>query len=132
MSTKRQRRVADLIHQEISNALQFEIKDPRIGFITITGATVTSDLTLATIYISVFEEDTKAIREVFKGLESSTPYLKRLIGQNLKLRTVPELTFKVDQSLAHAQRIETLLAEIDIPPEDTVDPDSETQANQSL
>ena len=114
MASRRQQRVAKLIHQEISNALQFNIQDPRIGFITVTDVDVSPDLRLAVVYVSVFQDDEL---EVLDGLNSAVPFLRRELGQNLNLRYTPELQLKVDHSVAYGQKIDTLLAEIDIPPD---------------
>ena len=122
-SLRRQRRVAELLHQEIGNALQFEIRDPRIGFITVTGVEINADLTIATVYVSLLGDETSEA-EALAGLESAKPFLKRLLGQKVKLRLMPELQFKVDRSLAYAQKIETLLSQLDIPPESDDKPDN--------
>lgn len=127
-STKRRRRIAELIHEEISNILQFEIRDPRVGFVTVTGVEINADLTIATVYISLLTADEDERQEILAGLESATPFLKYTLGQRVKLRHTPELCFKVDNSLAYAERINDLLAEIDIPPQandDGTDDDDE-------
>ena len=114
MATRRQQRVAELIHKEISNSLQFNIHDPRIGFVTVTRVTVTPDLKEATIFVSLLSGGEK---ETLVGLESAVPYLKRELGRQLRLRYTPALHFKVDHSQAYSEKIDTLLAQIDIPPE---------------
>ncbi|MFQ5577845.1 MAG: 30S ribosome-binding factor RbfA [Anaerolineae bacterium] len=114
MATRRQQRVAELIHKEISNSLQFNIHDPRIGFVTVTLVTVTPDLKEATIFVSLLSGEEK---ETLVGLESATPYLKRELGQQLRLRYTPALHFEVDHSQAYGEKIDTLLAQLDIPPE---------------
>ena len=116
-SVKRQRRVADLLQKEISYCLQFEISDPRIGFVTITDVEVNPDLTAATVHISLLEDNHDEQREVLAGLESASPYLKRILGPKLKLRYMPDLLFKIDRSAAYASHISHLLDQIEIPPE---------------
>jgi ribosome-binding factor A len=125
-SIKRRRRISELIHEEISNILQFEIRDPRIGFVTVTEVEISADLTIATVYVSLLTADEEERQEILAGLESATPFLKYTLGQRVKLRHTPELCFKIDNSLAYAERIYDLLAEIDIPPqgdEDGIDDD---------
>ncbi len=122
MSSRRQQRVAELIHQEISNLLEFNTHDPRIGLVTVTEVEVTPDLKNATIYVT-FMADDKA--EVMAGLESAVPFFRRELGRNVKLRHTPALRFKLDSSLDYGQKIETLLSGIDIPPEP--DPDDTQQ-----
>jgi ribosome-binding factor A len=108
---KRADRVADLIQCEISDILLKQIRDPRIGAVTITGVKVTDDLRLAKIYFVELAQDT--IRaETLAGLEKATGFLKRELGKRLQLRCVPDLIFRVDASFAYGNRIERLLAEI--------------------
>ena len=123
-SVKRQRRVADLLQKEISYCLQFDISDPRIGFVTITDVDVNPDLTAAIVHVSLLDNNNEAEREVLSGLESALPYLKRILGPKLKLRYMPDLTFKIDRSSAYASHIASLLDQIEIPPE--VDDDIDT------
>ncbi|MEM7034027.1 MAG: 30S ribosome-binding factor RbfA [Chloroflexota bacterium] len=126
-SVKRQRRVADLLQKEISYCLQFEISDPRIGFVTITDVDVNPDLTVATIHISLLDDSREEEKEVLAGLTSAAPYLKRILGPKLKLRYMPDLLFKIDRSTAYASHIATLLDQIDIPP----DTDDEVEIENS-
>jgi ribosome-binding factor A len=124
-SVRRREKVAEQIHKEVSNLLQFEIKDPRIGFVTVTGVEVNNDLTTAKIFVSIFTEDEA---EVIAGLNSAVPFIRRTLGRLLRLRYTPELLFEVDHSLEYAQHIETLLNDIDIPSEaeaeNLIDPDA--------
>lgn len=120
-SVKRQRRVAELLHEEISRAIQFELQDPRIGFVTVTGVEVNSDLTTAVAYVSMLSADKTEENEALAGLESATPFLKRFLAPRLKLRYMPELQFKIDRSLAHSQNIQNILDGIEIPPADDDD-----------
>jgi len=117
MSIKRQRRVAERIHAEISNILQFDIRDPRIGFVTVTGVDISADLEIATVYVSLLASDEKEKQEILAGLKNATPFLRYALGQKISLRHTPDLSFKVDHALARAERIDTLLAEINIPPQ---------------
>ncbi len=114
MASRRQHRVAELIHQEFSNILQFEIRDPRIGFATVTEVEVSPDLKVATIYVSLLTGDET---EALAGLENAIPFARRELGRKLNLRYTPELRFQIDSSAAYAQKIDTLLSEVEIPPE---------------
>lgn len=111
MEYQRSHRVADLIQQEISALLLKGLKDPRIGFVTITAVEVTSDLHHARIYFTVMGEEA-ARRDSLKGLTSAVPFLRRELGKRLRLRFVPELTFQYDTSLEYGNRIDALLREI--------------------
>ena len=108
---KRADRVADLIQGEISDILLKQVRDPRIGAVTITGVKVTDDLRLAKIYFVELAQDT-IHAETLAGLEKATGFLRRELGKRLQLRCVPDLIFRVDASFAYGNRIERLLAEI--------------------
>jgi len=118
MASRRQERVAELIHHEISSLLQFETNDPRIGFVTVTEVEVTPDLKVATVYISIFSGEEADVRQ---GLESAAPFFRRELGRRLSLRYTPALTFRFDRSAEYGAKIDTLLSEIDIPADDEAD-----------
>ncbi|WP_027714072.1 ribosome-binding factor A [Desulfuromonas sp. TF] len=111
MQSSRSHRVAESIHKEVSSLLLKGLKDPRIGFVTITGVEVTPDLHLARIYFSVMGDE-EARKNTQKGLSSSTPYVRREIGRRLRLRHVPDILFEYDTSLEYGNRIESLIREI--------------------
>jgi ribosome-binding factor A len=107
----RSHRVAESIHKEVSSLLLKGLKDPRIGFVTITGVEVTPDLHLARIYFSVMGDE-EARKNTLKGLNSSIPFVRREIGRRLRLRLVPDVLFEYDTSLEYGNRIESLIREI--------------------
>jgi ribosome-binding factor A len=108
---KRSEKVAEAIHEMVSELIVKGLKDPRIGFVTITGVKVTDDLHLATIYFTVIgSEEEKQATE--KGLNSARGYIRKEMGRNLRMRYVPDIVFKYDESVAYGSRIETLLREI--------------------
>lgn len=108
---KRAQRVADLIRMEVSEILRRQIRDPRIGSVTITDVRLTDDLRLARIFFVEMGKDTVA-GETWEGLESAVGFLKRELGRRLSLRYVPDLVFKHDPSFAYGSRIEVLIKEI--------------------
>ena len=108
---KRADRVADLLRVEIAGILLKQIRDPRIGTVTITGVKVTDDLRNAQVFFVEMGKDT-CRPETKAGLESAAGFLKRELGKRLQLRHVPEIVFAFDQSFAYGSRIERLLAEI--------------------
>jgi ribosome-binding factor A len=111
LQSSRAHRVAESIHKEVSSLLLKGLKDPRIGFVTITGVEVTPDLHLARIYFSVMGDE-EARKNTQKGLSSSIPYVRREIGRRLRLRHVPDILFEYDTSLEYGNRIESLIREI--------------------
>jgi len=108
---KRADRVADLIKIEISDILLKQIRDPRIGLVTITGVKVTDDLRLAKIFFVEMGKET-IDPETMTGLEKATGFLKREMGKRLQLRFVPDLIFKIDHSFVYGSRIDRLLSQI--------------------
>jgi len=106
-------RVGDQIQAELASVLTRDVHDPGIGFLTITRVTVTADLQQARVYYTLIGDD-KAKRESARALGRATPFLRRQVGQRLRLKRVPELTFFYDESIEHADRIERVLQELDM------------------
>ena len=127
MASRRQRQVSELLHQEISRIIQHETKDPRLGFVTLTGVDVSPDLRQARVYITVFGDKTE-VKDTLAGLTSAASYFRRLLGQSLSLRYVPELSFKLDTSLDYGMHIDALLDTIKEESDESVEviPDDET------
>lgn len=108
MVSERIHRVEQAVQEEIARILQRELKDPRIGFVTITRVRVTADLQHATIYFSLLEgHGSPAETEV--GLKSARGYIRKLLGDRLRLRVTPEVNFRADPSVAESIRISKLL-----------------------
>ncbi|OGW84538.1 MAG: ribosome-binding factor A [Omnitrophica bacterium RIFCSPLOWO2_01_FULL_45_10] len=108
MSTQRPGRVQEALRQEISRIVQNEVKDPRLGFITITNVEITRDLRYAKVYFSVLGES-KDKRLTLKALNSAKGYMKNLISERIKLRFMPEIVFKIDESFADTKKITDIL-----------------------
>jgi len=107
----RHEKVAETLKEEISNIIQYELKDPRLGFITITRVELTQDLRYAKVFFSVLgkEEDYQKSKV---ALDSALGFIRRLIAQRVKLQFVPEIVFKEDRSSEYSIRIEEILEEI--------------------
>jgi ribosome-binding factor A len=111
MEGKRSEKVADLIQREVSEMLVKSIKDPRIGFVTITKVTVSEDCRFAKVYFSV--AGTLAERESSgKGLDSAKGYVRRELGRRLQLRYTPEIVFQFDPSIEYAIHMEEVIRNI--------------------
>ena len=111
MRYNRAERVGDQIQREISRMLHEEIKDPRIGMVTISRVLVTRDLSVARVYYTVYgEEEVRTASRV--GLEHAAGHMRRQLGRYLRIRAVPELRFIFDRSLDHVDRIERLIKQI--------------------
>ena len=110
---KRSDKVAEAIHEMVSGLIVKGLKDPRIGFVTITGVKVTDDLRLATVYFTVIGSDEeKSATE--KGLNSARGFIRKETGKNLRMRYIPDIIFKYDASVEYGSHIESLLKEITI------------------
>jgi ribosome-binding factor A len=110
-SSRRPEQVAETLRQVITDALAREVRDPRVGFVTITGVQVTNELSHARVLVSV-PGDEAARERALEGLESAAGFLRSRAARALTTRTVPELHFELDRGLEHAARINELLEEI--------------------
>jgi ribosome-binding factor A len=104
----RPERLAELIRQQVASFLTAQVRDPRIGFVTVTGVEVTPDLGHAKIRVSVMGTDEERARTL-EGLGSAARFLRAELSRELRLRTSPELRFELDRGLEHAQRIDQVL-----------------------
>ncbi|MEK7683214.1 MAG: 30S ribosome-binding factor RbfA, partial [Nitrospirota bacterium] len=87
-----------------------KVKDPRLGFVTVTGAKITEDLKIATIYLSILKEEEK--ETTIEMLNSAKGFIRAELAKRLKMKFIPSLTFRIDESLEYGVRIEKLLREI--------------------
>ena len=110
-SSRRPEQVAETLRQVIAEALTREVRDPRVGFVTLTGVLVTNDLSHARIMVTVPGEEADKIRAL-EGLQSAAGFLRSRAARTLTTRSVPELHFELDRGLEHAARIGELLNDI--------------------
>ena len=108
MEGKRSEKVADLIQKEISGMLLKNLKDPRIGFVTITRVAVSQDYRSAKVYFSVMGNLEDRNRSV-EGLNSAKGYVRRELGRRLGLRYTPEIVFQFDPSIEYAIHMEEVI-----------------------
>ena len=124
MEYRRADRVEGLLQEEISNLVR-KMKDPRIGFVTITGVEVTDDLRHAKVYVSVMGDEvggadeaadaSKTVRaQTLEGLRSAAGFIRRELGRMLTLRRIPEIVFRYDESVERGARIDALLSKLDV------------------
>ena len=125
MASKRVERVSNLLKKEVAQMLTKEVKDPRIGMVTITGAKVSRDLRHAHIYYSVVGSE-KEIRDSAIGLKQATNFIQRQLGRRIRLRYTPIIDFQFDHSLEYGGHIEKILQSISI----SKDEDSETETKE--
>lgn len=105
--TDRQRRVNEAVKQVLSEAVG-ELKDPRIGFVTVTGAEVTTDMGYAKVFVSVYGDEKKRERTL-AALTAAHGFLQGRVARELKLRRTPRLTFQYDPSVEHGVRMSQLI-----------------------
>jgi ribosome-binding factor A len=107
----RYEKVAETLKKEISNIIHDELKDPRLGFITITRVELSQDLRYAKIFFSVLGKE-EEYQKSKVALDSALGFIRRLIAQRVKLQFVPEIVFKEDRSSEYSIRIEEIIQEI--------------------
>jgi ribosome-binding factor A len=107
----RPERVADQIRAEVSSMIARDLRDPGIGFVTITRVQVSPDLQHARVYYTSLG-DAAARKNTGRALERASAFMRRQIGQRLRLRRTPELDFAFDESIAHQDRVAQLLHEL--------------------
>ncbi len=111
MPSRRQRRVAELIHRELSLLLMLDAGDPRLADVTITAVDITPDLQLARVFFTVLGDDDR-LSEAQAGLQRATGYLRTQLAARVQLRLIPHLVFELDKSAAYGRRIDELLDEL--------------------
>ena len=105
-------KLQELIKQEMSKMLLKELKDPRIGFVTVTDVEMTGDLREAKIYVSVMG-GSEQVKSSLEGLNSALGFVRREIGQRVRLRFTPEISFALDTSLDYGEHIQKLLLQVE-------------------
>jgi ribosome-binding factor A len=108
MISKRPQRVGDLIREVICEMLLRDLNDPRLESVTITEVEVTADLKLATVFFSAMGNRSRE-EAALHGLQSATGYIRKKLGKELRLRYVPDLLFRVDQSFEYGSKIDRLI-----------------------
>lgn len=125
-SPDRMHRVNELLLEEIAQLLQRGIKDPRIGFVSVIRVETTRDLQNARVYVSVYGEEA-AQAETLQGLSSAAGYIRHQLFQSLSLKTIPNLSFVLDDSIAHGVHIASVLKQLEQGgDEPEAEPDEET------
>lgn len=123
----RRERLGDMIRAELARLLREEVRDPRIGFVTLTDVELSKDLRHARVYVTILGDDPSS---ALGALRHAAPFLRRALAQCAELRFTPELRFLIDESIDAGFRVDELLSEIGpIPPaeEDDLPVDGESQ-----
>jgi ribosome-binding factor A len=105
-------RVRAKIKAEAARIIQSELKDPRLGFVTVVGCDLSHDFKYAKIHVSILADKEGDIRRVMRMLEDAKGFIQRTIGSRLRTRVTPELTFALDRSAAKSVKMSSLLDEL--------------------
>ncbi|GAA0785235.1 MULTISPECIES: 30S ribosome-binding factor RbfA [Pseudomonadati] len=108
----RTRRIGQQLQQELAMVLQRDMKDPRIGFVTVNDVEVSRDLSYARVFVTFFEEDITLVEQKIAALTAAAPYIRTLIAGRMKLRVMPELRFMYDSSLVEGMRMSNLVSQV--------------------
>ena len=120
---KRLARLNEQLRRELSELIQRQVRDPRVGHVTITGVDVARDLGSAKVYVRT-GGTSEEMSVTLEGLAAAAPFLRTALGRTLHVRKMPELRFQPDRSYEHAQRIEQVLSEV-MPEQDDAATDDE-------
>jgi ribosome-binding factor A len=124
MAKHRVPRLNEQLRREITEIVRLELRDPRIGPVTITEVRITPDLDFARVFITTLEDGPERA-ETIAGLRAAAPFIRTELGRRLRIRHTPELRFELDESLERARRIESLLAQVRAPEK----PEPESEGN---
>ena len=108
----RTRRIAQQLQQELAQVVQRDMKDPRVGFVTVNDVDVSRDLSYAKVFVTFFEEDKDVVQEKLNALISAAPYIRTLVAGRMKLGVMPELRFIYDSSLVEGMRMSNLVSQV--------------------
>lgn len=112
-SFSRPQRVGHELQKEIAIILQREIKDPRLGMVTVSGVELSKDLSYAKVFVTFLnDDDSEVVSQGLKVLNDATGYIRSLVGKAMKLRIIPELKFVYDQSLIEGMRMSNLVSQV--------------------
>lgn len=107
----RANRVGEQMKKELSDIIGRKLKDPRVGFVTVTDVEVTGDLQQAKVYLTVLGDEEQK-KDTLDGLEKAKGFIRSEVGKRIRLRKIPELIFEIDESIEYGNRIETLIKKI--------------------
>ncbi len=113
MEYSRALRVGEEMKKEVSRIIRDELKDPRIGFVSVTGVRVSNDLRHAKVFVSVYG-DSEEENTSLDALKNAAGFIRREIGKRISLRHTPEIVFESDDSIAHSEKIKKLLSKVKV------------------
>jgi len=107
---KRTDRIGEQLQKELAQLIQFQVKDPRLGMVTVNHVRISPDLGHADVFVTVLGKDSEAeAKEDLAVLNSATGFLRREVGKSIKMRVLPQLRFRYDTSLVQGQKLSSLI-----------------------
>jgi len=107
---KRSQRVGDLIREEVADIIMYRLKDPRIGFVTVTGVEMTEDLKIARVFVSILKESDR--EQTLEILDEARSFIRSNLSKRLKMKYIPNIEFRMDTSIEYGYKIDGLLKKI--------------------
>ena len=107
----RSQRVVEQIHRELAEMIRLEVKDPRVGFITISGVEITPDYAHAKVFFTSMTGEAE-VPEILQGLRRASGFLRRELGRRMRIHTIPELHFHYDRSVEEGARLSRLIDDV--------------------
>ncbi|MDF2946022.1 MAG: ribosome-binding factor [Bacillales bacterium] len=104
-------RIGEQMKKELTEIISRKLKDPRIGFVTVTDVDVTGDLSIAKVYITVLGNDEQK-QDTLRGLEKAKGFIRSEIGQRIRMRKTPEILFEFDSAIEYGNKIDSLLRDL--------------------
>lgn len=117
----RNQRMGDVLQRELAALLQQEVKDPRLSMITVSEVVVSSDMSYAKVYVTIFASDEETINDNIEVLNGMSGFLRSTLSKRVKARTIPQLQFIYDKTIIEGNRLAKIIdaAAADLPPEST-------------
>jgi len=112
VGTRRQEAVGRVLQEAVAEVIRREVRDPRIGFVTVVGVEASADLRHARVRVSILAESEEECAECLAGIESARTFIQRLVAERVRLRYAPELVFIRDRGFENAERVARILHEI--------------------
>lgn len=122
---KRSQRVSDLLREEIAEIIMRRLKDPRLGFVTVTGVDITEDLKIAKVFVSVLKQEDREL--TLEILNSARSFVRSEVAKRVRMKVIPSIEFKIDESIEYGARIDRLLKEIKDRAEETGKEEKDSQ-----
>jgi ribosome-binding factor A len=107
---KRSQRVGDLVREEVADIIMTRLKDPRIGFVTVTGVDMSDDLKMARIFVSMLKPEERD--QTLSILNDAKPFIRSALGKRLKMKFTPNVEFRLDTAIEYGSKIDSLLRKI--------------------